>query len=235
MKLILGFELTAKEVELNYRETVLSFIKHMLSFKYPSDYEQLFTQPIMKSYSFSVYFPDVALSQNIVLASDKQMSVTITGCDNILIAKLYNSALFMKNKSYPMLNNSMTLKKVRLDNFIPKIQEKNLIKFLSPLVVRKRVDNKDTYLNFDDQEFNKYINISIENLCNQLGISPCGTIKLTPFNAKKTVIKQDNLFFEANLGTFVLEGDKDIISLLYQTGIGSRRSQGFGMFEIIGG
>lgn len=234
MKLILGLELLSEAVDLNYRESILSFIKHILSEKYPDDFIQLYTVPIMKSYSYSVYFPNAKLYENSI-HTNKQMSVTITSCDKILIAKLYNAALFMKYKNYPMRDNSMTLKKVRLDTYIPKIKERNLVKFLSPLVIRKREDNKDTYLNFDDQEFNQYVNISIENLCNQLGITPCGTIKLTPFNAKRTVIKQDNLFFEANLGTFVLEGDKDIISLLYQTGIGSRRSQGFGMFEIIGG
>jgi CRISPR-associated endoribonuclease Cas6 len=164
------------------------------------------------------------------------MNVIISGVDAALILKFYNSALAFKNLGYPLKTNEMILRKIRLDNRLPEIKEKMLIKFLSPLIVRKREDNKDTYLVGVDEEFEKYINISIYNLFDSLGIKDIyNPIKLTPIDAKKTVIKSDGLMFNATFGNFIIEGDKNVISVLYQAGIGSRRAQGFGLFEIVGG
>lgn len=38
---------------------------------------------------------------------------------------------------------------------------------------------------------------------------------------------------EGSIGTFKLFGNKELLNFLYRAGIGSRRSSGFGMFEII--
>ncbi|RKX92249.1 MAG: CRISPR-associated endoribonuclease Cas6, partial [Spirochaetes bacterium] len=35
-------------------------------------------------------------------------------------------------------------------------------------------------------------------------------------------------------GTFVLNGNRKILKLAYYTGLGSKNSQGFGMFEVVG-
>ena len=52
------------------------------------------------------------------------------------------------------------------------------------------------------------------------------TIKYTPSPGPYTLIK-------AWLGTYRLQGDIELISLAYDTGLGSKNSQGFGMFEIL--
>jgi CRISPR/Cas system endoribonuclease Cas6 (RAMP superfamily) len=39
-------------------------------------------------------------------------------------------------------------------------------------------------------------------------------------------------FLLANLGTYILKGPNNILNLLYRSGIGGRRGEGFGMFEI---
>jgi CRISPR-associated endoribonuclease Cas6 len=51
-------------------------------------------------------------------------------------------------------------------------------------------------------------------------------IKYTPSSHLYTLIK-------AWLGTYRLQGDLKLISLAYDTGLGSKNSQGFGMFEIL--
>lgn len=236
MKLVLGFELSSEKVDIDYRSSILSFIKHLLSTKYEDDYNSLFSNPTMKSYTFSVYFPNITMEEGSVRAGEKQMSVTISGYDHALIAKLYNASLHEKHKGYPMKNNTMVLQRVRLDNAKKRLKERSVIKFLCPLIVRKRIGNKDTYLTYKDEDFNKYVNITISNLFKQLEISKDNiNIDLKPFNARTTVIKHGQLMYQANIGTFILEGDTGILEVLYQTGIGSRRGQGFGMFEIIGG
>ena len=236
MKLILGFELSSENVDINYRTSILSYIKHLLYTKYQDDFNELFNTPTMKSYTFSVYFPGVIMKDSALIVEEKQMSVSISGLDKALIAKLYNASLAMKHKSYPLKDNKMTLKKVRICNAVKNINKINLIKFLCPLIVRKREDNKDTYLTFNDQDFSKYLNITVDNLITQLGVEINEkNITLTPYRARTTVVKQNDLAFEVSIGVFVLEGSPELIEVLYQTGIGSRRGQGYGMFKIIGG
>jgi len=236
LKLILGFQLSSEKVDINYRSSIMSFIKHLLSNKYEDDFNLLFSDPIMKSYTFSVYFPNVIMGEDALEVQDKQMSVAISGYDSALIVKLYNASLSMKNKPYPMAGNNMILKRMRLDNFPKSLKQINVIKFLCPLVVRKREDGKDSYLTYKNDDFNKYLNIAVANLFNRMGISlENQSIKLTPYKVRTTVVKQENISFEVSIGTFILEGDPQTLNVLYQTGMGSRRSQGFGMFEVIGG
>ena len=60
-------------------------------------------------------------------------------------------------------------------------------------------------------------------------------IKLKPYNnlARKTVVSFKNILINSSIGEYILEGDSELLNILYKTGIGSRRSEGFGMFEVI--
>lgn len=48
-----------------------------------------------------------------------------------------------------------------------------------------------------------------------------------------TVVPFKNLNLPASYGKFLLHADAKLLNYIYKTGIGSRRSEGFGMFEII--
>ena len=60
-------------------------------------------------------------------------------------------------------------------------------------------------------------------------------IKIKPINARKTVVKFYEKNIESSIGEFLLEGSPELLQLLYDCGIGSKRSSGFGLFEVIGG
>ena len=49
----------------------------------------------------------------------------------------------------------------------------------------------------------------------------------------KYVTKYKGIYINAWLGTYVLKGERQYLNFLYQTGLGSKNSQGFGMFEIL--
>jgi len=51
--------------------------------------------------------------------------------------------------------------------------------------------------------------------------------------AKKLVTKYQGSYIEAWYGNFILSGKRKYLDFLYQTGLGSKNSQGFGMFNII--
>ena len=58
-------------------------------------------------------------------------------------------------------------------------------------------------------------------------------IEITPIKPFKTVVNTFGNKITGNVGIYQLTGDVHILNLLYQLGIGSRRSQGFGMYEIV--
>ena len=51
--------------------------------------------------------------------------------------------------------------------------------------------------------------------------------------ARKTVVSFKNILINSSIGEYILEGNSELLNILYKTGIGSRRSEGFGMFEVI--
>ena len=52
-------------------------------------------------------------------------------------------------------------------------------------------------------------------------------------STRKIVTRYKGSYINAWYGTFQLKGKRKYLDFLYQTGVGSKNSQGFGMFEII--
>jgi len=237
MKIKLSFETENEKISQNYRFALLSFFKKCLQKSYPEDYEKFYSaqNPVIKPFTFSVSFSKSEMQKDFVYAPDKFMNVYITGLDEAFIIKLYNSFLKEKFKPYPFPENTITLKKV---NFVPQADikgEKALIKFMSPLIVRIHNGENDRYLDFSDENFNDTLNVNTKAVFEKFGFTGYEPIKIMPLKAKKTVVKSDGLCFNASVGIFSIEGDTRVLSVLYRMGMGSRRSEGFGMFETLGG
>lgn len=109
------------------------------------------------------------------------------------------------------------------------------IKFMSPLVVRSRIDRKDYYYSFNDQDFLDTLKMNIKE---QLKITNISTEIVDGFNietikAKKVIVKFYEKKIETSVGIFKISGDKELLKYLYKAGMGSKHSSGFGMFQII--
>ena len=113
--------------------------------------------------------------------------------------------------------------------------EEITIKFMSPLVVRSRVNRKDYYYSFNDNEFLDTLKMNIKE---QLKITdiPKETVdkfKIETVSAKKVIVKFYEKKIETSTGIFKISGDKKLLEYLYKAGMGSKHSSGFGMFQII--
>lgn len=51
--------------------------------------------------------------------------------------------------------------------------------------------------------------------------------------ATKTVVYHYKNYIECSLGTFIISGDRAVINYLLKSGIGSRKSAGFGFAQLI--
>lgn len=237
MRYKLLFELENEDISIQYRKSILSFFKKSLSEYDNKIYEKLYhaKDPIMKPYTFSVFFRDSEFKENRIIVNSKEMELNISIADYEIAIILYNAFNHQRNKIFHLEHNSMTLKNIVL------VQEKQInteeitIKFMSPLIVRQRENEKDYYFSVEGEKFLETLKVNIKEQLKLTNYSMeiADSIKLEKINGRKTVVKFYEKQMEGSIGTFKLFGDKELLNYLYRAGIGSRRSSGFGMFEVI--
>jgi CRISPR-associated endoribonuclease Cas6 len=112
-----------------------------------------------------------------------------------------------------------------------------VIKMLSPMVLREhnRETNIDRYIDCTCDDF---VDMAKKNVQAQLSIfemdeSLLHSFTIVPVMPKKTVVTAFKYHIDVSLGVYKLTGQPELLNFLYHAGIGSRRSQGFGMFEVL--
>jgi CRISPR-associated endoribonuclease Cas6 len=121
----------------------------------------------------------------------------------------------------------------------PVISNKVNIKMLSPVTVYSTLltpdgRKKTYYYSPFEKEFQKLID---DNLKKKYFIFFHKKLKsdiiIKPLKVRETIIMYKNFLIKGWVGTFRLEGPKKALKLAYDAGLGSKNSQGFGMFEVI--
>ena len=237
MRYKLIFKLENEEIPIQYRKSVLSFIKKSLNEYSNEEYEKMYhaKDPIIKSYTFSIFFKDSEFKENAIIVHSKELQINISIEDFETAVTLYNSFNHQRNKIFHLDKNSMILKDILLMNEKKITTNEINIKFMSPLIIRKRENKKDYYYFANNENALNALRYNIKQELKIANLSPelANTINLENINGKKTVVKFYEKQMEASIGTFKLTGDVELLNYLYKAGIGSRRSSGFGMFEII--
>ncbi len=236
MKIILSAKLKKKELITDNRPALVSFFKNAFSMYNEDLFDKFYSTKSgkQKSFCFSIKFNGPKFSDNIILLSDESIELTIHTYDIEDGIDIYNALCLQKRKEYPLPDeNSLTITDVIIRNHKTITSEEITIKMYSPLLVRKHDERKDYYLTAEHAEFVKYFRMSVEDFLNKENINLDKEIEIVPVQPKKTVPVSFGHKVTGNLGVFKLKGSPALLNLLYQSGIGSRRSQGFGLFEII--
>ena len=252
MRIKLHFELENKIIPKDYRVLILSFIKHSLEKNFEKSYKEIYeSKPIMKFFTFSVYLPKPKIEKDKIELDKNYFNAVFSIYDNKRFIEFYNSfnSMIIKNNEenkehpYPLKDNKMRLKNITMENEKIITSNRAIIKFLSPLVVRKHEEitinekrkGKDIYLDFNDSDFNEQLNYSVTRLIKDLKLNGVNSnIKLEPCkSARKTVVDFKNVLIHSSIGEYIISGESELLNILYKTGIGSKRSGGFGMFDII--
>ena len=58
-------------------------------------------------------------------------------------------------------------------------------------------------------------------------------LKIVPLKVKESIILYKDTVVKGWCGVFLMEGHLTLIRCVYDTGLGAKNSQGFGMFEVI--
>lgn len=237
MRFRLNFKLENEHLPIQYRKNVLSFIKLSLSNYNEEYYKKLYNEKdtIIKPYTFAVFFNNPIFRDEEIIIEDKKFNINFSVSDYEIAVALYNAFNHQKKVKFSINSNSWTLENITMLNEKKIDTEKLRIKFLSPLVVRSRENEKDYYYSYESSEFEETLKINIKEQLKIANISQetAGTFKINAINAKKVIVKFYEKKMECSVGTFEISGDKELLKTLYQMGLGSRRSSGFGMFEIL--
>lgn len=237
MRLKLYFTLENSKLPIDYRRSIISFIKLSLS-EYNEDYFKRYYNErdnIIKPYAFSVFFKKPKIDSQEIIVEDRNFEINFTVEDCEIAIILYNGFNNQRHKKFSIHQNSWTLQNISM------LPEKEIkansinIKFQSPLCVRGRQDKKDYYYSYEHEDFENILKINIKE---QLKITNfpetiVDSFKIIPIEAKKVIIKFYEKQIECSTGIFQMEGDIELLNYLYKAGMGSRHSEGFGMFQVL--
>lgn len=162
-------------------------------------------------------------------------SLTIRAFEPYLIQLLF--LYFSKNKYVKLGLNTVEVKDVRLDEFHV-YENKINVKTLSPVTVYSTTEDGHTiYYSPNDPEFYSRIKANAERKYKSFfGDEEEFDLSIKAVENQKFVKRATRFkstFITAWHGEFVLEGSAKILNFLYQTGLGSKNSEGFGMVEEI--
>jgi CRISPR-associated endoribonuclease Cas6 len=186
-------------------------------------------------FSFAVYIKDLAHEDDNIITPLNEIKMVISSNDYTLINLLYNSLLLNRKKKMSIKpNNKIWLERLSLRHLEEIDKEEVKIKMLSPLLIRVRdaSQNKDYYKTIEDEGYVNDLNFNLKFQSNLFKLNQ-ENLEIIPLKTKKVVVPLMKVRYDATIGTFLLKGSKETINTLYKIGIGSRRSEGFGLFEIV--
>ena len=223
-------------VDTSYNRKILSFFKKSLELYDKDIKDNYYKEPCEKDMSFSCFFPLQKIESDKIYLKENTFKIFITFNSIVDGIHFYNSFVLAKNKRIKFIlgDNSFSLKNIIKINEKPILEDIAIFKTLSPIVIREKRENEKDWYHFLDE---KGIKILKKNLCYSLkekfSLENLEKIEIIPIDIKKTVVNFYNIKFTAAKGTIAIKGDKKILEHFYKSGLGSRRSSGFGLLDII--
>lgn len=238
MRFYLTFELEKNSIPKDYRRIILSYIKKSLSEILDGRYySQYFKDNIQKDFCFSLKLPKAKFAKDEIILEDNSIKVLFT-CDDRQKTGILLQQAFMKqkHKKFSIPNqNSITLKQINQQREV-KITNSKVIFKTYGLCVREhnKETNKDNHYVYSDEKFNEQLKVVLKNQISQVGFSKdiVDSIKFSPINCKKVLVKHYDTYVDTTVGSFLLEGNPLLLQYLYNVGMGSRNIM-FGFLDVV--
>ena len=238
MRFYLTFELEKSSLPKDYRRIILSYIKksltEILDGRY---YSQYFKDNIQKDFCFSLKLPKAKFTKDEIILEDNSIKVLFTSDDRQKTGLLLQQAFMkQKNKKFLITNqNSITLKQIHQQRE-QKITSSKVIFKTYGLCIRdhNKETNKDNHYVYSDEKFNEQLKVVLKNQISQTGFSKdiVDSIKFSPINCTKVLVKHYDTYVDTTVGSFLLEGNPLLLQYLYDVGMGSRNTM-FGYLDLL--
>lgn len=217
---------------------LVSFLKASTQNYSQEFYEKLYnkSESIMKKYVFSYFLPNAKFSDTVIWLGKNSFTMYFSDMEMAEMIHFLNAFKSMQFKSYPMHGNSMQLTSIMTQKCKEIMDSEIIVKMQSSLLVRRHDSdrNADIYYTYDQEEFDDVLKENIKFFVDKLQIPvSVDDFSITPIKAKKVVVPVFGRNLDANLGVYKLTGNKELLNVLYLSGLGVRRSSGHGKFEIV--
>lgn len=235
----LTFELEQSWLPKETDRLIISFLKASAQAYSQKFYEKLYdkSKSVIKCYTYSCYLPGAKFYKEKIELESDTFSLFFSDADPQELLSFFNSFQLMKRKKYPMNGNSMTLVSIRMQQLSEIKENEIVIRMQSPLIVRKHFaeDNRDIYYTCEMEGFDKALKENVAIFLERMGMD-AGTedFSIQTIKGRKVVVPIFGRNTDASLGIFKLTGSCRLLNILYQAGVGVRRSEGHGKFEVIG-
>lgn len=231
-------------IPISHNMMFVSLIKEALKKSNQEYFNKLYTfngkaNKRSKIFCFSVDIKDYEIEGDSMKVNDR-VSFVVSSPDTEFLIYLYNGLL----KIFEFTYKDYTLKRAG----IGMLKEKDitsgemLFKTLSPICVKNR---SNYFMKIEDEGFAEELNyIANKVLENCRGIGLKEKLLFESVKMKKVVVREDIRGFEEKtdrqhmcinsyMGVFKLCGAKEDLRDLYALGLGFKRSQGFGMLDVV--
>ncbi|MGL5964014.1 MAG: CRISPR-associated endoribonuclease Cas6 [Fusobacteriaceae bacterium] len=241
MRLKLKFSLKSKIITKDYRSSMVSFFKYCLENNNKLYLEKYFSEDsIIKNYTWGVYFGKIKFLSREIEIEDKKIILNFSTSSSEEGIIFFNSFMGQIGKEYPFGKENF----IKLED-IKMVPEKNIeqnyseFKTLSHILVKERLEgsNRDNYFTFLDEKWEEVLKRNLKfQLKDRFEFDPSHDIDslkifIDKNLTKRTVVTNYNISFPVTYGKIRLEGEKYLLDYFYKSGIGSKRSLGFGCLE----
>lgn len=237
-QLKLSFELKKSILPRELDRLLVSFFKASIQ-NYSSElFEMLYNKnsSIIKTYTFGYYLPDARFQENSIQLSNNNFTVFFSDADLGELIHFYNAFKLMKFKEYPVNNNSMKLISLTTQKRQKITDSEIVIKMQGSLIARRHnsENNTDRYYTYNEDDFGTVVKENVRCFLEKTRIPvSLEGFSITPVKGKKVVVPVFGRNTDASIGIYKLTGKPELLNLLYFAGIGSRRSEGHGKFEVL--
>jgi len=226
----------------DYRRYIISFIKKSLSLcKSQNLLEKFYKDVCTKDFGFNVILPKPCYEKELIKLADNKIKVSFsTDNRNKTGAYLMQSFIGMKHQKFPLpKGNEMELTKILSKKQEYIVSSKVLFRTSSGsgICVRHHdaQSNKDKYYTQADPDFQEQFLFIIQEQLRRAGFGQKDVMGMEARGLfeRKVVAKYYDGYIDLNIGMFQLGGRSELIQYLYNVGVGSRHSSGFGMVDLI--
>ena len=204
-ELRLEFQLETTEIPAELDKVLVSFLKAAVENYSPALFEKLYNKnsSILKTYVWATYLPGARFTQEKILLNHSRFIMTFSDADIGELIEFYNALI---------------------------------IKMKSALIVRKHdsADNSDKYYTCEDPEFGEMVKENLRIFLEKLNLKmDISDFSIAPLKGKKVVTRTWGRFIDGSIGVYKITGNLELLNLLRAAGLGTRRSLGKGMWEVI--
>jgi CRISPR-associated endoribonuclease Cas6 len=239
----------------SYRRNILSLIKEAINPDQSGTeiFNKYYTPNTrkIKPFTFSVSFKtnNGQAEKGFIHLADSKLKLHFSASDPVFLIYVYNGLVQLK-KDYPLFPGL----KAKVGHFNLEQQriirdQEVILKTFSPILVRDTGKDRKTqgYLTPESLEYMDRLYHSVRYMCNKL-LDGDYQLKRDDFAAELINVKTTHIshyteknaprdskkeMIEATSGTLKIQAPDYILQLIYDAGIGAKRSQGFGMLEML--